>query len=210
MSLVAALKAGNYDDVKRLIDTKANPNEKDKFNQTPLHIASLNGSKEVVSYLLQKYKKIDVNAQDDQLYTPLMCAIINCHFEVCECLLSVKSVKTSIANRDLNTPLIALCKKRSRSDVEQQSKYSTILATIISRGLDVNDRNKFGETALHYAAMSNNHEAIDLLYENNANINSINKYVLLMNTKIYTKFGKLKVEEKHLYIMHYFQEKKQL
>lgn len=174
MSLLAATKSGNFEDVKRLVDSKANPNDKDKFNQTALHIASLNGSKEIVSYLIQKYKKMNVNSQDDQGYTPLMCAVVNCHFDICELLLSLKTVKPSIPNNDLNTPLIGLCKKRTH--LENDQKYIGLLKTIISRGTDVNDRNKFGETALHKAAISRNHDVIQFLHLNHANINAINKY----------------------------------
>ena len=70
-----AVKAGNLDDVKKLLT--ANPKlaqSKNKLGETALHDAALRGRIEVAKLLLDK--KPDVNAKDNSGMTPLATAMV--------------------------------------------------------------------------------------------------------------------------------------
>ena len=177
MSLIAAVRSCYFEDVKRLVDSKANPNEREKeFKRSPLHIAAQIGSLDICNYLLRA-RKIDVNLLDGQGWSPLLTAIIEGHYDICESILSYKSINPSLGNNENNTPLIYLCKSRKHQD--NTKKYRTVLSLLLTKGVDVNQRNDFGEAALHYAVMAKNLEAMDILFENGCNVNIINKYVYL-------------------------------
>ena len=184
MSLLAAVQSGVFDDVKRLLDSKGNPNERDVQKQTPLHIAAQKGDKDIMAYLL-KSRKVDVNAQDEQGWTALLVSVVHGNYSVIQCLLNHKAIKAAAPNAEFNTPFIYLCKKRNIPDSEVKL-YTDTLYMFQKLGVDLNERNMFGETALHYAAMCNNLPAIKFLHENNANFNAINKCVLCNLLTVYT------------------------
>lgn len=75
--------------VKLLVEHGADFNKGGKgknFNNTPLMIASWNGSVDIVRYLIG-LKGICINQVDSNGYTPLMKAVIQCKFEVVKLLL---------------------------------------------------------------------------------------------------------------------------
>jgi uncharacterized protein len=176
MSLVQAAWQGHLDEVKRLIDSKANPNEVED-HQTPLQAAVQNNQSEVVFWLLNRCRKVDVNQQDEQGWTPLLSAAVDGRYTICRALLSLKALKVGIFNSEQNGSLIYLCKRPP--SLEDREIYEEILGLLLQRGIDLNHRNRFGEAAVHYAAMNNNHLALRFLYDNRCNVNAINKYVLL-------------------------------
>ena len=51
----------------------------------------------------------------------------------------------------------------------------TKIKFLLKLGLDINEKNEYGYTALHYAAMNNCLEVVKFLIENGANINLCNK-----------------------------------
>lgn len=175
--MLAAVKSGSLEEVKRLLELKHNINERDprNLNQTVLHIAASQGQEKIVSLLVQKGKKIDLNIQDDHGWTPLLCAINGSHYEICEILLNHKLIKILPNNKNIN-PLMLLCTRRI-NDENQFLLYRFVLKLLLIKGCDVNERNNKGETAAHFAAMVRNQIAIDFLGENNTNFNAITKYV---------------------------------
>lgn len=71
--LFIAVKHGNLDMVKELLDNGANPNVRGKNGEAPLHWASIKGHLLIVRELLNK--GADVNIQDDsRKATPLHAA----------------------------------------------------------------------------------------------------------------------------------------
>mmetsp|Transcript_8410 Transcript_8410/g.10241 ORF Transcript_8410/g.10241 Transcript_8410/m.10241 type:complete len:1255 (+) Transcript_8410:91-3855(+) len=86
--LQRACKKGNLDDVKKLIDRGASPNERDFCGFTCLHEAALEGHIDIVKLLIEK--GADVNKQAlkaGDLETPLIDAAENKHFETVKVLL---------------------------------------------------------------------------------------------------------------------------
>ncbi|KAL2830947.1 ankyrin repeat-containing domain protein [Aspergillus pseudoustus] len=62
--------------VRELLENEFDPNARDPYTLTPLHLAASNGHQEVVELLLsQQY--INLNAVDCRGYTPLTCAVMS-------------------------------------------------------------------------------------------------------------------------------------
>lgn len=173
MLLVRSVEGGKIEEVKKLLDAKANPNECDSQNQTGLHVAALFGRTDILT-LFQRYKRVDMNLQDRNGWTPLHCAASRFQLEFCQVLLANKTVKVSVHNNDLNTPFMYLCKRREIKS-EDEDEYIKTLQLFLDRGVDLNGRNKYGETPLHYAAMNANVAACEFLCKAGCNVNSLNK-----------------------------------
>ena len=171
--LVRAVETGKLEEVKRLIEGRANVNETDAHKQTALHVAAQLGKTNIFQYLLQK-KKIEVNVRDENGWTPLHWAANKGRCEICQLLLAHKNIKPLITNEDYNTPFLYFC-RISKVDENFSKEYKKILANFLQRGADINERNRFGEAPLHYAVLSVNRDAVEFLCENNCNVNAINK-----------------------------------
>lgn len=69
-----------------------------------MHLAAQEGHIECVTQLLS-YASINVNAQDDDCWTPLHIAALNGHSDCVELLLSHKNIYVNIQDTNGNTPL---------------------------------------------------------------------------------------------------------
>ena len=167
-----AVKNKMVKDVKKLLNVES-PNDRDKFYQTPLHIASgLSACEEIVKLLLKK--KADVNVQDRNGWTPLHCCASHNNLEICELLLRVEGIDVGVLNKDGTSPLHYLV--RSNPPEDQQQLYRIILDLYVEKRGDINSQSKHGEAALHQACLRGNIAAVKFLLANNANINMLNKY----------------------------------
>src|SRR5947207_268437 len=72
--LLEAAAHGDYNAVKRLLDRRANFDERDAQGNTPLHRAAYFGSNEVVRLLIERGANID--ARNNQGETPLMSGVM--------------------------------------------------------------------------------------------------------------------------------------
>jgi len=175
MALFAAIKAGDSREVKRLLDGKSSVTEKDESKRTPLHIAASYNRLEIFELLIQR-KKLDVNAQDDRGWTPLHYASTTSNLEFCQALLNCKNIKPNLLNQERYTPFLYICKISidPPSPICITQFYKTLTA-FLARGIDLNERTKNGDTALHLAVRAGNLETVDFLCRNNCDVNSINK-----------------------------------
>jgi len=89
-----SLKEMNIDKVRELVDAGANVNVRNKYNATPLYMASAKGETDIVKLLLRA--KADVNASPVAGATPLLVAADNEHTEIVKLLLD--------ANASVNPP----------------------------------------------------------------------------------------------------------
>jgi cytohesin len=160
--ILDAAMCGNVDQVKSLLekDPKLANAREDKFGQTPLILAAMNGRTEVAELLIAN--GAEVNYKMDPGLTPLHEAVIKGHVEVAELLIE--------NGADLNgnygmagTPLYWAGKKGNREMVE----------LLIAKGAEVNLRGGGGKTALHAAALKGHMDVVELLLSRGAEVNAI-------------------------------------
>ena len=160
-----------------------------RSGMTPLHLAAVNGHKEIVELLIAK--GADVNAKDKFGDTPLHDAAAGGRKETAEILINkgadvnakdkdgltpldfaIERIKTETADllrthggktsEELNV-LIAAAKK---GDIEAIKQH-------LAAGTDVNAKSGDGTTPLHTAAVYGHNEIAELLIANGANVNAI-------------------------------------
>ena len=165
--LVEAAKAGNLDEVQRLVDQDADVNE----GEIPSFLwAYFNGHHEVCRWLLSNGGNVNHDGFSEM--TLLMAATVHGDVEFVSFLID--------AGADVNLPLpaggeTALHKAAVRNQAES-------MKTLIVRGGDVNRRTKvggktamdgfetvWGETPLHIAAVAADERVINLLLDSGAN-----------------------------------------
>ncbi|CUM57231.1 unnamed protein product [Debaryomyces tyrocola] len=135
--LQRACKKGNFDDVKRLIDRGASPNERDFCGFTCLHEAALEGHINIVKFLIEK--GADVNKQAlkvGDLETPLIDAAENKHFETVKVLLE-NGADPRIFNIDGFTALTKIYNEHD--DEEGYEDIIKLLEEYNTKFLDSND-----------------------------------------------------------------------
>ena len=142
MNIFEAIKKGNLDIVKELLDAGENVNIK-RYGENPLHIACENNNIEIVKLLLQ-HPNIDVNAKEN--YTGNTClhtASAKKSIRLVELLLEKPNIDVNIQNQDGDTPLLLASQMRSNETV--------VRLLFDYPSVDVNIKNIKGYTLLYYA-----------------------------------------------------------
>jgi ankyrin repeat protein len=153
------LRKGDVPAVKALIEKAPGLVEaRDSDGGTPLHYAVLGGNVELITYLIDKGAKLDL--QDAEMKTSLHLAAINDRKEAVAVLLKRGAV---LETRDDygRTALILCARERGQAGTGR---------VLIEAGADVNAADKFGSTALELAAWRGKAEFIDLLLEKGARL----------------------------------------
>lgn len=118
--------------------------------ETPLHLAARYGRVENARDLLERCDSQDVNAQDLEGRTPLHAAIAADSLGVFELLIRCRGTDLNAQTHDGTTPLILAAKVSSYSMLEE----------LIQNECEVTKSDSSGRTALHWAAATNNVDAI--------------------------------------------------
>ena len=165
-SIYDAIRQNDYRKVEKMLKSNpqlANCSEEHGVKVTPLHIASVKGSPSMVKLLLSK--KANVNALDDNGWTPLYYAIDIDKRQVAELLLS-HGANVNIRAKDGMSALLYAVAEDSLE----------IAKLLISSRADVNVReNKNLYAPLHFAAANGNVKLAQLLIDNGARIDAKEK-----------------------------------
>lgn len=151
--LEEAIRNENLKKLKKIINSGANVNAKDKEGMFPLMLAAGNSKNtEIIKILVEA--GADVNAKGELGVTPLICAAYNNkNPEIIKMLADSGANVNEKANTNL-TPLMAAA---------HYNKNPQIVTTLINLGAEISARDDEGRTALDYAEESNNNEVVKVL-----------------------------------------------
>jgi len=173
--LFAAVKAGNVEEVRRLLATGADSKGRDDRGAALLHWAAVSGSKEVAELLIAR--GADINATDRVGLTALHAAAYQSRREVAELLL-LNGAQVNARSTTGWTPLGKAMERLASPDITpHQPSPSDVAATVsvvellLANGAEVNPKNSSG-TPMHYAAASGQKALVELLIAKGANINA--------------------------------------
>ena len=160
-AIIDAAKKGDFDAVKQHLTAGTDVNIKNARGWTPLHLATDQGHKKVVEFLIAK--GANVNAKDKKGRTSLDWAEEE-NKEIAY-LLRKQGGKTGKELKKLEAVNESIHAAARYGNIEAVKKH---LAT----GTDVSLRNENGDTPLNYAAFLGHVKIVELLLENGANVNA--------------------------------------
>jgi ankyrin repeat protein len=149
--LVAAIRNGDVQVVRKLLDTRADVNTRDAEGNTPLILASFYASPQCVALLIDK--GADVNAANKAGATALIRAATSYHKTR---LLVAAGAKVRVRTALGNTPLILAARRAGNSRTVQ---------LLLARGADATERNKAGVGPVLSAAASGDVKTVRLLLD---------------------------------------------
>ena len=156
-----ACASGNVPQIKALL--KNDPSLvfiKDNYGATPLHLAAINGHKDVVELLLAS--RADANAKNNKGWTPLHAAAAGGHREVAQ-LLFASGADIDAQAQEGETPL-------HLAAMSGPHGYMDVVEFLLANKADVNARDDNGNTPLHSAAYTGSKDAAELLLANKAEV----------------------------------------
>eukprot|EP01098_Paradermamoeba_levis_P009135 TRINITY_DN3790_c0_g1_i1.p1 TRINITY_DN3790_c0_g1~~TRINITY_DN3790_c0_g1_i1.p1 ORF type:complete len:178 (+),score=51.05 TRINITY_DN3790_c0_g1_i1:251-784(+) len=145
---------------------------KDDSGSSLLHLAVTQGSLNLVQFLLQKNSNPEfLSVPDSTGMTVLMQSAFFGEPNVFCVLLSYDKngeAKKQRQGKDNNSLLHLLVLRPSQQDSSLQ--HLSALHSVLDAGVDVNQMNAMGETALHLASQRGNEEIVKALLDKNANL----------------------------------------
>ncbi|ACE05786.1 hypothetical protein Aasi_0363 [Candidatus Amoebophilus asiaticus 5a2] len=189
-NLISAAKVGGHQEIITCINRGADINTTDKLGRTPLILAVIQRSEEIVHLLINK--GADINKSDNEKgYNPLIWAALIDYIDITHILIE-KGANLNIRDRDGNTALMIAeklgnnkiigCLKAAQRYINQHlisaaetGNYQEII-TCINRGADVNTKDKARNTALIWAALKGYVHIGRILIKKGADINMINYF----------------------------------
>lgn len=173
-----------------------NINTPDRFGRIPLHYACEQGSIPIVHELLKLHS--DVSRRDIDMMMPIHFAALNGNASIIQLLINYGS-PAYVKDENLRTPLHLACEsgsynavrflcKKYKKLIKEETKYGSsplhslaenevssdnaqIAQFLISKGSDINKKNKFGQTPLHCATQNGLYNTIGILIDSGANLN---------------------------------------
>jgi ankyrin repeat protein len=164
-----AVRSGQLDVVKLLIERGANVNERvlNPFGSTALMFAAIRGFNEILLYLIEKGADINAVAGEGKIArTALTMSAWNNHIEILEMLLKHGAkVNLKVENKTFISPLIW----------PAYWGRTEIVEILLRHGANVNGDDNTGSTALFYAVMNEQKRLVKLLLDHESNVNHVNK-----------------------------------
>uniref|UniRef100_A0A3P8SKJ7 Protein phosphatase 1 regulatory subunit 16B n=1 Tax=Amphiprion percula TaxID=161767 RepID=A0A3P8SKJ7_AMPPE len=181
VALLEASARNDPDEVRYLLKNNVSPDLCNEDGLTALHQCCIDNYEEMVKILLER--GASVNAQDNELWTPLhaaICLIIhllvshsgadllavnsdgNMPYDLCEDDPTLDIIETAMANRGITQEMInetrASTERRMLGDIQE----------LMRQGEEVNQHDSQGATLLHIAAANGYVQAAELLLEGGA------------------------------------------
>jgi len=163
---------GPLDCVKKLLE-RVDPNVKDVFGRTPLHLAVMVGRRDVVELLLSR--GADPNARDAAGQTPLHWAVGEGHVDIVELLLE-RGADPNAKDYAGNTPLHIAAMAKYFSDVAEVMfevapkilspvpyDRTDVVRLLLEYGADPALENEYGLTPLKLAIKEDNEEVAEII-----------------------------------------------
>ncbi|XP_046651126.1 serine/threonine-protein phosphatase 6 regulatory ankyrin repeat subunit B-like [Daphnia pulicaria] len=165
-ALHSAAGVSNAIAVRKLIEKGANPNIVDKNGTSPLHLAAQQRDDYEIIDLLLAHPKVNVDDVDGEGHTALHFAIHTSNVIAVQKFIDKGANPNILDKEGLLSPLHVAAQQRDGNPM-----IDLLLEAQKVKGLgDVNDRNKQGKTALHYAAGSSNEITAEHLIELGADL----------------------------------------
>merc|ERR1712000_36365 len=157
--LTEVVNRGGFNELKKMLKGKVPEGTNDK-QQSLLHIASIAGQTQIVTWLIEA-RKSNVNAKDNDNWTPLFWALDKSKFEVAEQLIVHNAEVCIEAAGTQSTPLDLLV--RSPEQSKKQAVFERVFRLMVDAGAEINKSNAMGETPLHIASMRGKELSVRLL-----------------------------------------------
>ncbi|XP_015910909.1 histone-lysine N-methyltransferase EHMT2 [Parasteatoda tepidariorum] len=161
--LMLAVENNHKDVVFYLIKNGALADFKGENGMSSFHMAAKNGNLDILKMLMSS-RNVDINAQDDGGWTPIVWASEHDHYEVVKYLLK-RGANPNIKDSEGNTGL-------------HWSAFSgsvDISYLYLDYGCDINARNERGDTPLHIAARQDALACVTLFLSRGADVQIRNK-----------------------------------
>jgi ankyrin repeat protein len=165
-ALHLAASESNVLTVLKLLEKGANPNIFDKIGRSPLHVAAHNTAHITVIDLLLAHPKVKVDDVNEYGKTALHYAVYRSYVIAVKHLIN-KGANPNILSKKGVSPLYLAAQQREGNPI-----IDLLLEAKKVKGIcNVNDQNKQGRTALHYAAAYSNEITAEHLIKKGANVN---------------------------------------
>lgn len=166
-----AAKNGHAEAFQFLIKNRSNYRAIDKYSNNTLHYAVKGGSLDIVELLLERgFNKDTRNNNSKNIHmgvTPLQIAVKKGHLEIVKTL--IKSGANFKVLIQYNTQSIN--KENNPLHTAARKGYTEIANyLVLEKQMDVNARNDWDLTPLHFAAINGNLDIVKLLIDNRANV----------------------------------------
>jgi len=170
-ALLVTAWGGNTDVAKLLIEKGADVNVKGNDDWTPLMYAAQEGHTEIVKLLIENNADVNVKLPNRDL-TALMLSAKKGHIEIVSLL---KKAGANDNNSEIEELLKHAAKDPDNIDVfiwaSRDGKVADV-KNFLENGVDVNNTDRFGRTALWAAVDGGQTEIVKLLIEHGADINA--------------------------------------
>ena len=154
-----ACQEGKLESVQYILECEGvNKDLKNKYGQTPLHIACIYGQKIIVEYLLEK-AMANKEAVNGIGWTPLFSASSGGHLNIVEYLIDTAHVLKHPYDKSGRTPLHISC---------SNGFYPLVEYFINELGYDINEADKEGRTPLHIAVSQEYTDIVQFLISSGA------------------------------------------
>lgn len=157
MLLQNAIKAGQLDDVRTLLQNGIDVNKPFNDGITPLHVSVINNQENIAAVLIQAGAKID-EPDSTTHATPLHMAALYGRVGIAELLIKKGANVNALMKFEI-TPLL----------VAAQFKHPQIVEILLNKKVNINHADQEGFTALHFAAQNGDEIITRLLLNHGAN-----------------------------------------